>query len=253
MKQLIQKILSKYGYAVVNLKQKKGLYPDIKEQEFWDIYDICTPYTMTSIERMYSLYKAVDYILTNDIKGAFVECGVWRGGSMMLVASMLSNRKIFDRQLYLYDTFQGMAAPTGIDKSFKGEAATEVWKETSTGNEASNWCLADINDVKNNMSLTNYPGEKIFYVQGKVEDTITATSPDIEIALLRLDTDWYASTKHELNCLFPRLVEAGVLLIDDYGHWEGCRKAVDEYFNNKKSVLLNRIDYTGRVGIKILE
>lgn len=252
MKKLIQKLLGRYGYAIINLRNNKSLYPDIKEQEFWDIYDSCTPYTMTSIDRMYSLYKAVEYILSNNIKGAFVECGVWRGGSMMLIARMLSNRKIFNRELYLYDTFQGMAAPAEIDKSFKGEAATEIWKQTSIGKEASDWCLADINDVKNNMALTNYPEKNIFYIQGKVEDTITDKSPHIEIALLRLDTDWYESTKHELNYLFPRLIKNGVLIIDDYGHWEGCRKAVDEYFYKNNSILLNRIDYTGRTGVKIL-
>ncbi len=252
MKKLVQKFLGRYGYAIINLRSRKSLFPDIKEQEFWDIYDSCTPYTMTSIERMYSLYKSVEYVLSNNIKGAFVECGVWRGGSMMLVAKMLYNRKIVDRQLYLYDTFQGMAVPAAVDKSYKGEAATEMWKQNAIDKDVSDWCLADINDVKNNMALTNYPGNNIFYVQGKVEDTITDQSPAIEIALLRLDTDWYESTKHELNCLFPRLAKKGVLVIDDYGHWEGCRKAVDEYFQNSNSILLSRIDYTGRTGVKIV-
>ena len=70
-----------------------------------------------------------------------------------------------------------------------------------------------------------------------------------EIALLRLDTDWYKSTQHELIHLYPLLVGSGVLIIDDYGHWQGAKKAVDEYFSDKK-ILLNRIDYTGRISIK---
>jgi len=87
-------------------------------------------------------------------------------------------------------------------------------------------------------------------VAGAVEDTLPDRAP-MEIALLRLDTDWYASTKHELETLYPRLVSGGVLMLDDYGHWTGCRKAVDEYFAaNAPAPLLNRIDYTARVATK---
>jgi O-methyltransferase len=83
-----------------------------------------------------------------------------------------------------------------------------------------------------------------------VEDTIPASVPE-QIALLRLDTDWYESTKCELEILFPRLVKGGVIIIDDYGCWQGARKAVDEYFNkNNIAILLNRMDDTGRIGIK---
>jgi hypothetical protein len=86
---------------------------------------------------------------------------------------------------------------------------------------------------------------------GKVEDTIPADIPE-KIALLRLDTDWYESTKHELIHLFPRLQKGGVLIIDDYGFWKGARKAVDEYFaENNIQILLNRIDDTGRMAIKL--
>lgn len=101
------------------------------------------------------------------------------------------------------------------------------------------------------MRKTNFPEANLIYVKGKVEDTLPVNKPAGKIALLRLDTDWYESTKHELNILFPMLVQNGVLIIDDYGHWQGCRKAVDEYIQeNKLPLLLNRIDYTGRIAIK---
>jgi O-methyltransferase len=107
-----------------------------------------------------------------------------------------------------------------------------------------------MNDVQTNMKQTNYPFSKIHFVQGKVEQTIPETIPS-SIALLRLDTDWYESTYHELVHLFPKLVTGGVLIIDDYGHWQGARKAVDQYFAEQKTpILLNRIDYTGRIAIK---
>ncbi len=81
-------------------------------------------------------------------------------------------------------------------------------------------------------------------------DTIPKNVPE-KISILRLDTDWYESTKHELNNLFPRLVSGGILIIDDYGHFQGSKKAVDEYFEeNKISSFLFRIDYTGRLFVK---
>jgi len=104
--------------------------------------------------------------------------------------------------------------------------------------------------VKEVLCGTGYPSERIHFVRGRVEDTIPASAPEL-IALLRLDTDWYDSTKHELIHMFPRLSKAGVIIIDDYGHWRGAREACDEYFaQNRIPILLNRIDYTGRIALK---
>lgn len=250
MKKWLGKIINKAGYSVV--KHSKDLLQEYRsEAEFIELYKLCSPYTMTSIERMYSLYKATLYVLNNDIKGDFVECGVWRGGSPMLIAKMLANRNIRDRKIYLYDTFEGMSAPTENDVNFRGKDAASLMEQSADQKETSVWCLADLREVTRNMGLTGYPADNIIYVQGKVEDTIPSTVPSNPIALLRLDTDWYESTWHELVHLYPRLTNKGVLIIDDYGHWEGCRKAVDEYFEKEKvGMLLNRIDYTGRIGVK---
>ena len=251
MKKLLLNTFKNLGYQVSKYKSLYESYPDIKEQEFWEIYHLCEPYTMTSVERMYSLYCAIDYVLINDIEGDFVECGVWRGGSAMLMAKMLFNRNITDRKLYLYDTFEGMSEPTNDDITFKNEDAGKLMANSVHNKENSVWCLADLNDVKNNMSKTNFLSDNLVYVEGKVEDTLPAEMPTGKIALLRLDTDWYESTKHELNNLYPLLAEKGVLIIDDYGHWQGCRKAVDEYFEqNKITIFLTRVDYTCRLAIK---
>ena len=102
-----------------------------------------------------------------------------------------------------------------------------------------------------NLYATGYPKNNFVFIQGPVETTIPAPSTPKKIALLRLDTDWYQSTYHELTYLYPRLVKGGVIIIDDYGHWPGARKACDKYFKvNNINILLNRIDYTGRIGIK---
>ena len=150
----------------------------------------------------------------------------------------------------MYDTFEGMSAPTKEDYSFRSGDAMEKFNQTKFNNKSSSWCYASLEDVKNTLSFSNYPKENIHYIKGMVEETIPKLIPE-KIALLRLDTDWYESTKHELEYLYPLLAPGGVLIIDDYGHWDGCRKAVDEYFSTlKKKPLLIRLDYTGRVAIK---
>lgn len=109
--------------------------------------------------------------------------------------------------------------------------------------------VADLQDVKRTTSLCEYPDDRIHYVVGPVKRTIPDTAPG-EIALLRLDTDWYASTRRELVPLLPRLSNGGVLIIDDYGDWEGAREAVDEYLASIDTpVLLTRIDHTGRMAV----
>jgi O-methyltransferase len=250
MKKIIENIIKSFGYSIQKLDKTPTPFFDIKEAEFWEIYNICKPFTMTTVERMYSLYCSVKYVLDKNIPGSFVECGVWRGGSSMLMAEMLKRRNISDRNIYLYDTFEGMSAPTQNDVDYRGNAAKVLLDKNVENKEESVWCLADLNDVKNNLNLIGYQSQNIIFVQGKVEDTIPNTIPT-EIAILRLDTDWYESTHHELVHLYPLLKNEGVLIIDDYGYWEGCRKAVDEYFSkNNIKLLLNRIDYTGRIAIK---
>jgi hypothetical protein len=249
LKKVIAALLAKFGYALV--KTGRASYHDITEQEFWELYDFCRPYTMTSVERMYALYKSVQYVLDAQVPGDFVECGVWRGGSSMLVAKMLAQRGLTNRQLYLYDTFEGMSEPTEKDVDVRGVGAARQLEQSVADKENSVWCLADLQDVTNNMAQTGYPMAAIKFVKGKVEDTIPQTMPAHAVALLRLDTDWYESTKHELEHLYPTLVAGGVLVIDDYGHWAGCRKAVDEYFAAiGQTPLLSRVDYTGRLFVK---
>lgn len=208
------------------------------------------PFTMTSAARGVALMRAVEYTEKYRIPGAFVECGVWKGGSVMAMAERLNSLGSGNREIYLYDTFEGMSEPTGADKSFDGRSAISQLSESEKEDTHSVWCYSTLEEVKSNIAQSNYPMEKLHFIKGKVEDTIPATIPE-KIALLRLDTDWYESTKHELTHLFPLLVEGGVIIIDDYGHWEGCRKAVDEYFEaHRIRIFLSRIDYTGRIGIK---
>lgn len=249
---LFSKSLDSAGRLLIRLSGRSGPeFRDIRSEAFWNAYELCKPYTMTSVDRMYALYNAVHYVVRNRIPGDFVECGVWRGGSAMLIAKALSDLGVTDRKIYLYDTFEGMSAPSAKDVDFTGRNAQALLDATPMDESLSVWCLAGIEEVRRNMARTQYPTEQLVFVPGKVEDTIPEKSPHGQIALLRLDTDWYASTKHELIHLFPKLTERGIMIIDDYGHWQGCREAVDEYFAETNThPLLHRIDYTGRLVIK---
>ncbi|MCK5153357.1 MAG: class I SAM-dependent methyltransferase [Spirochaetales bacterium] len=234
------------GYGVIPPEQ----YLSDMEEDFIFIWKKISPFTMTSVERSYSLFKSVEYVVKNKISGDFVECGVWKGGSCMLIAMALKLFGDTDRKIYLYDTFEGMPEPTKEDViSWNGRSVLEKWEEDKSGSKDNfgSWAVG-LKEVKANISSISYPENNFIFVPGDVELTLKEVKPDI-IALLRLDTDWYASTVEELEILYPLLVEKGVIIIDDYGHFDGARKAVDEYFQNR-IILLNRIDYTGRIGVK---
>jgi O-methyltransferase len=248
---LAKSFINRFGFDIVksNFLNSKISYPLDFDAVAVDIIQSVLPYTQTSPERIYALCEAVRYLVTNQIPGDFVECGVWRGGSMMAVALTLLSLNDQSRKLYLYDTFDGMTEPSDYDISITGDSAKKMLISSSKAQDDSIWCFAGIEDVKKAVLGTKYNPNNIHFIQGKVEDTIPSNSPS-SIALLRLDTDWYESTYHELVHLYPSLISGGVIIIDDYGHWQGARKAVDEYLSKHNiKLLLNRVDYTGRIGV----
>jgi len=207
---------------------------------------------MTSPERLWATISATKYVIKKNIPGDFVECGVWRGGNSMAMALTLKSLDVIDRKLFLYDTFSGMTTPSHQDKDMMGVLAKDLLNNADKFNGNNVWAFASVKDVDNNMRGLNYPEENIRLIKGDVEITLKDESIiPRSIALLRLDTDWYASTKIELEVLFPRLAIGGVCIIDDYGHWQGARSAVDEYLEeNNLFPLLCVTDYTGRLFIK---
>ena len=217
----------------------------IIDEEFGEIYKQCKPFTVSSKLSLYSTYKSIEYIIKNRIPGAIVECGVWKGGSALTIILTLIKFGDTDRQIYLYDTYNGMTKPTSMDFSILDKKlALPRWEK----NQFKEWEIGTLEEVKKILFYTKYSLNKIVFVKGDVEETISQIYPE-KISLLRLDTDWYSSTKHELVNLFPRLVNGGVLIVDDYGYWAGSKKAVDEFFK-EKPILLTRIDQTARIAIK---
>jgi hypothetical protein len=215
----------------------------------------CLELSMTGVPRLQALIDAVRYVVERDIPGDFAECGVWRGGSVLAMVLTLRDLGRTDRHVWLYDTFEGMTKPSADDVSPYDPPALETWQHAEGSGERA-W--ADLFDpaevgeaaVRERVLSTGYPSECVHIVKGPVEVTIPAQAPD-RLALLRLDTDWYESTRHELMHLYPRLVANGVLIIDDFGHWEGSRRAVEEYFAaHPPAPLLQRTDYAGRMAVK---
>lgn len=247
MKKIIQGALGRLGYA---LERRNAVTADM-DRAFVPIHAAAEPYSMTTPAAMYALYKAVEYVVRNDIGGSFVECGVWRGGSSMVMALTLQALGAPPRDLYLFDTFEGMT-PAGVeDVNIKtGEGAAELLRKAGDSREDMVVAYAGIEEVQANMRRTGYPRERLHFVPGDVARTLPATETG-PLALLRLDTDWYDSTLCELDHLYPRLVSGGVLIIDDYGSWAGARKAVDEYVQREDlKILLNRVDTGMRIAVK---
>jgi O-methyltransferase len=212
-------------------------------------------HTMTNVSQLLALIDSVRYCAARDIPGAFAECGVWLGGSVLAMILTIQEHSLPPRQIYLYDTFAGMTPPTDEDTSSYERPALETWRGAESAGrqpwlELFDPAVFNLNAVRSLLLETGYPEELLRFVPGPVEETLPAGAPE-ELALLRLDTDWYGSTRHELEHLFPPLADGGVLIVDDYGHWDGARRAVDEYFEAQHPpVLLHRIDYTARIAIK---
>jgi O-methyltransferase len=254
-KKTIKRIANLLGYKISKLSggdRYKALdYDPIidRDKDFISIYRKCKKYTMTSKERMYALYKATEYVVNSKIPGDFVECGVWKGGSVMLIAHTLLRLKVKNRKLYLYDTFTGMTKPSKEDYTLSDHKLAHLTWKQEVKTDYNNWAYTPLSAVKKNLFGCGYPKNNIVFAKGRVEDTLPKKAPK-HIALLRLDTDWYESTNHELIYLYPKISKGGILIIDDYGHFAGSKKAVDEYFA-KKPLFLNRIDYSGRIGVKV--
>jgi O-methyltransferase len=229
-------------------------YKDIQDPVFEKILATSAANCMwtgfQSIEPMYCMYKNLEYIVENQIAGDIVECGVWRGGMMQLAALTLKHLGDESRQLYLYDTFTGMPEPGDRDVNWNGELAREAWKAAK--NSGQQWGGGgSVDQIREVMISTGYPKEKMTFVPGMVEDTIPDTIM-ADIAILRLDTDFYRSTLHELVHLYPRLVIGGVLVVDDYGYYKGAREATDEYIQqNRLKLLLTRVNMSVHQAVKI--
>ena len=271
LKNLFKKIFEFFGYTIKrNYPDKVFQFPnkffpiEMNEMQKKIIMD-SEIYSMTGRIRMSLLIKIIEYLNKQNTEGDIVECGVWRGGNLICAQSYLNYLNL-KKNIIGYDTFEGMTKPSDHDvqivqtkadsennlsSKLKKRPASDWMKTTDKfSNKGNNiWAYSSIDDVKQNIKQ-KVPNNNIKLIKGCVEKTllIKVNLPE-KISLLRLDTDFYESTKIELEVLFPKLIKGGFLIIDDYGHWQGARKAVDDYFSEKMP-FIHFIDETCRLIIK---
>jgi len=243
----IRKIVKAFGRSI---PEPEVRYPKDYTSDDIQIIKAVIPFTMVNHERLHAVINAARYVVRNQIPGSIIECGVWKGGC--IAAAGLALKLMGEsRDFWLFDTFEGMSKPSEKDRNFSGKQAGHLFQQAQLTDDSSIWCRCEIDDVKYNLIQLGLEPEEMKFVKGKVEETLVTDCPKAPIALLRLDTDWYESTKAEMEHLFPLLSRGGVLIVDDYGTWQGAREAVDEYMNrNQINMLLQRIGGGSVVGIK---
>lgn len=249
LKNLVQSAFQAIGYEIRKTQMPVELTADER-----DIirYVMSNKLTMVSYERLWTTLMACKHAIERKIEGDFVECGVWRGGNAMVAAEMFKLYGV-PNKVWLFDTFKGMTEPTGDDvRASDGHSARQQYTSDQRATHNA-WCYASLDDVRNNFSKRDLLSDRVIFVQGDVCQTLanTAQLPDV-ISVLRLDTDWYESTRKELEVLYPKLTVGGCLIIDDYGYWSGSKKATDEYFaTHAARPFLQYTDDTGRVAVKV--
>ncbi len=219
--------------------RKREHFADIRDELFWEVYERFKPFTLVGVERFHDVYCHIRYSAYAGIPGDFVECGVFLGGLMAAAAEFAANFGIGERTFYLFDSFEGFPEGVAPETDFQGHVAPQ------------DWSIPNFREtVERTLATARIGSNRFQLVEGYVEETLKCPPVD-RIALLRLDTDYYKSTRIELESLYPRLSCGGVLIIDDYGHFEGARRATDEFLARQADrCALRRVDYTGRSGIK---
>lgn len=195
--------------------------------KFYGFYALVYPFTMLGSERLWGLYQAVELAVVDGLPGDIVECGTAKGGSAALMGLVLKGMGS-DKSLYVCDTFEGIPAPTE--------------KDPPEAQQYTGQLRGEFGEVANLFSSLEV---EAILVKGLFQDTLPNLNVD-KIAVLHLDGDWYESTKCGLESLYDKVVPGGIVQIDDYGHWEGCRKATDEFFEKRGiKPILEQLDYTG--------
>jgi hypothetical protein len=233
------------NYEIRKVNEKKKVIIEVNNYEK-KLINKCLQYSMTNFERMWSLIQSFHHVRQESLVGDFVECGVWKGGNIILLKKLIEKFNM-KKNIYGFDTFEGMVEPSFYDVNYNNKPAKKMFDEHKK-NEIG-FAMCSLDDVKRNIKK-NTKTDNIFLIKGKVEDTLkNKRKLPKKISILRLDTDFYESTKIELEILFPRLVKGGVLIVDDYGFWKGAKKAVDEYFCDYRQ-FMHYVDHSCRLLIK---
>lgn len=261
IKRNLNALMNLLGYEIIRKDGKARLLSYDLGKEAYEAIQRVRPNTMLSDERLITLYQQTVFCEEHNIKGCFVECGVWKGGAVGLMALANLKHGTLRRNIHLFDSFQEICEP---DKAVDGERAVQEVKQWSNG--SCNGNLTPLNGFYDSFGgpgtlqgnkdflekIIGYDPDFLHYHKGWFQDTLPIDYSNIgEIAILRLDADWYASTKICLEYLYEKVVTGGFVIVDDYAAYDGCRKAVDEFMlQNNIVAYLNHIDEVGRYWIK---
>ncbi len=247
IKNIINKLITSTGYSLINSNQK------IVELNNNDkkLLDLIQNYSMTTQIRIFTLLQSLRHLKNKKIDGDYVECGVWKGGNIILFKKFIEDEdENSKKKIFAFDTYEGMTEPDKNDYDLSSNITANILLKADKAKKTNTWGICDLESVKKNIQTCVNSTENIKFIKGPVESTLNDTSnlPN-KISLLRLDTDWYSSTKKELDVLYDRVTPGGIVIIDDYGHWGGAKKAVDEFFLNKY-VWMHYVDYACRLIVK---
>jgi len=250
---MLKKLLFSVGFNLTRVSNNTNKPVELNEDENKIIdYVRANNLSMCTTLNLQQTAIACKYIALNKSPGDFVECGVFRGGNALIAAKIFDMYKI-NKKVYLFDTFTGMTKPTKHDLRTSDKTLMLTKYLSLQQKDYTDWAYASIEEVKENFKKVHLLKDNVVFVKGEVEKTLdlSINIPNV-ISFLRLDTDWYESTKKELNILYDKLVPGGILVIDDYGHFNGARKAVDEYFKkHSPAPFLSLIDNGARIGVKV--
>ena len=249
----IKKILYRSGFSLTRIAKDSNAPIELNQEENRIIHYVrANNLSMCSTQNLQQTAIACKYIALNDIPGDFVECGVYKGGNALIAAKIFDMYKI-NKKVYLFDTFTGMTKPTKYDLRTSDKKPMLFKYLSLQQKNHTDWAYTSIEEVKENFKKVNLLKDNVIFVKGEVEKTLNQhINIPKAISFLRLDTDWYKSTKKELDILYSKLVFGGILVIDDYGYFDGARKAVDEYFKkHPPAPFLSLIDNGARIGVKL--
>lgn len=255
MKKMLKKTLYSMGYHLTRIDGTPSIPIELNVEENRIVnYVRVNNLSMCSTNNLFTTAIAAKYIAQNNIVGDFVECGVFRGGNAIIAAKIFKLYKS-ENKVYLFDTFTGMSEPGKYDVKTSTKSPAQNKYLVTKKEDYTNWAYASIEEVRESFKKLSLLDSKVIFVKGKVEETlIQANQLPNAISFLRLDTDWYESTKKELEVLYEKLILGGILVIDDYANWNGVRKAVDEFFKElAPPMFFTLIDKGARIGIKIAE
>lgn len=197
----------------------------------WRLWEVLQPETVVSVARFRNVIWACREAIQAKVAGDFVECGVWRGGLCALMGVMAQGEGK-GRKVVAFDSFRGLPQPLDKDVDFQGRSAKGCAGLFAVGRDKLDALMARV-----------APGCAYDVYEGWFKDTLPTYKG--EIAVLRLDSDWYESTRECLEAMYGKVASGGVVIVDDYGHWQGCREAVDEFRAANGIVApMTKVDYT---------